>query len=54
MTFCGPGGCGDEQNERKTYINGDKHYNIISKTELQVGPAENRSTYKKCSEGLLP
>jgi hypothetical protein len=54
VTFCGPGGCGDEQNERKTYIKGDKRYHIVSKTELQVGPSESRSNYKKCSEGMLP
>lgn len=54
VTFCGPGGCGDETNERKTFINGDKQYNIVSATELQVGKAENRTTYKKCSDKTSP
>lgn len=54
VTFCGPGGCGDDQEERRTYIVGDQHYNIVSETELQVGPPGNRSTYKKCSDGMLP
>jgi hypothetical protein len=54
VTFCGPGGCGDEQNERKTYIKGDKHCNVVSATELQVCPADNRSTYKKYSDEMFP
>ena len=54
VTFCGPGGCGDEQNERKTFINGDKRYNIVSATALQMGAQENRSTYMKCSDKMWP
>jgi len=54
VTFCGPGGCGDEQNERETYIKGDKRYSVVSATILQVGSSENRSTYKKCSDKMLP
>jgi hypothetical protein len=26
VTFCGPGGCGDGQGQRKTFTTGDKHY----------------------------
>ncbi len=54
VTFCWPGGCGDEQNERKTFINGDKRYNIVSATALQMGAQENRSTCMKCSDKMLP
>jgi hypothetical protein len=54
VTFCGPGGCGNEQGERRTFITGDKHYKVLSGGELQVGPDGNRSTYKKCSDGTLP
>ncbi len=54
VTFCGPGGCGDENNERQTYITGDKGYNVVSATELQIGRSDNRSTYKKCSDKMLP
>lgn len=54
VTFCGPGGCGDEANERKTFINGDKRYSIVSATELQVGRGENWTNYKKCSDKMLP
>ena len=54
VTFCGPGGCGDEQNERKTFIKGDKRYNIVSATVLQTGGPENQSTYKRCSDKMLP
>jgi hypothetical protein len=54
VTFCGPGGCGSEQEERKTFITGDHHYNVLGATELQTGPEGHRSTYKKCSNGMLP
>jgi len=54
VTFCGPGGCGNEQEERKTFITGDKHYTVLSDGELQVGPNGSASTYKKCSAGMLP
>jgi hypothetical protein len=54
VTFCGPGGCGDEGRERKTYLTGDKHYKVVSPTELHVGRGDNKSTYKKCSEKMLP
>jgi len=54
VTFCGPGGCGDEQEERKTFITGDKHYKVLVGGELQVGSNGNGSTYKKCSDGTLP
>jgi len=54
VTFCGPGGCGDEEVERKTFIKGDKRYNIVSATELQVGTSENRTRYKRCSKKMLP
>lgn len=54
VTFCGPGGCGDEQNERKTFITGDTHYHVVSSTELQVGRPDDRSTYVKCSDKMLP
>ncbi len=54
VTFCGPGGCGDDQNERKTFITGDQHYTVVSSVELEVGPEGSRSTYKKCSDGMLP
>ncbi len=50
VTLCGPGGCGDQQNERKTFNKGDKRYNIMSATVMQVGRAENRSTCKQKSK----
>ena len=54
VTFCGPGGCGDEQNPRKTFIKGDKRYQVVSASELLVGREGNKSTYRKCSERMLP
>lgn len=54
ITFCGPGGCGNEENLRKTFIKGDKRYLIVSATELQVGSEGKRSTYLKCSDKMLP
>jgi hypothetical protein len=54
VTFCGPGGCGDEQEEPKTFITGDRHYRVVSPVELEVGLEGNRSIYKKCSDKMLP
>jgi hypothetical protein len=54
VTFCGPGGCADEQGERKTYITGDQHYKVLSDGGLQVGPNGSTSTYNKCSDAMLP
>lgn len=54
VTFCGPGGCGDDEEGRKTFITGDKHYQVLSGGELQVGSDASTSKYKKCSDGMLP
>jgi hypothetical protein len=55
VAFCGPGGCGDEQYARKSFIAGDKHYKVVSPVELQVlGNDGNWSTYRKCSGKMLP
>jgi hypothetical protein len=54
VTFCGPGGCGDEQQERRTFITGDQHYKVVSGGKLQVGPEGKRATYTKCSDAMLP
>jgi hypothetical protein len=52
VTFCGPGGCGDDQFLQKTFITGDPSYHVVSATEIQSGP--DRTTYKKCSDAMLP
>lgn len=54
VTFCGPGGCGDEHNERKTFITGDSGYKVVSAVEVQVGREGDRMTYKKCTDKMLP
>jgi len=51
VTFCGPGGCVDEQ-RRKTFINGDKHFRVVSPIELQVVRDEGTETYHKCTDGV--
>jgi hypothetical protein len=54
VTFCGPGGCGAQQEEPATFITGDRHYGVVSPVELEVGLEGGRSIYKKCSDKMLP
>lgn len=54
VTFCGPGGCGDPAEERKTFINKDPEYEVISDTELRIGNSEHRETYHKCTTETHP
>lgn len=54
VTFCGPGGCGNPAEERKTFINKDSEYEVISDNELRVGDSQHRETYHKCTTDTHP
>jgi len=54
VTFCGPGGCGDPAEERKTFINKDPEYEVVSATELKVGDPQHRDIYHKCTTDTHP
>jgi len=54
VTFCGPGGCGDPSEERKTFISKDPEYEVVSESELRVGNADHREIYRKCTNDIHP
>lgn len=52
IVFCGPGGCGDPDNEgRKTFITNDPHYQVISENELKEQTPSGWEAYLRCTKG---
>ena len=55
IVFCGPGGCGDPQNEgRKTFISKDPHYQVLSEDELKEQTPDGWDTYHRCTKDTNP
>jgi len=55
IVFCGPGGCGDTENEaRKTFISKDPHYQVISEDELKEQIQDGWDTYHRCTKDTNP
>jgi hypothetical protein len=55
IVFCGPGGCGDPENEgRKTFISKDTHYQAISEDELKQQTSSGWQTYHRCTKDTNP
>jgi len=55
LVFCGPGGCGDPENEgRKTFITQDPHFQVISEDELKEQTASGWETYRRCTRDTHP
>jgi hypothetical protein len=55
IIFCGPGGCEDPDNGRRTFITGDRNYQIIDDNELvQTGEQGGRQRYRRCGKGGHP
>jgi hypothetical protein len=55
IVFCGPGGCGAVEDGRKTYITGDKHFEVISDDELvEVGRNGSRDRSLRCTKNPHP
>jgi hypothetical protein len=56
ITFCGPGGCMDPENEgRKTFINKDPHYQVVSEQELKTQTNDGGwKTYHRCTKETNP
>jgi hypothetical protein len=51
IAFCGPGGCDDPDTVRKTFITGDRHFEVISEDELiQIRPSGDRDRSVRCSK----
>jgi hypothetical protein len=56
IAFCGPGGCGDPGEARKSFISRDKkHYEVVSEDEfVQIGLSGSRTTYHRCTRDTHP
>lgn len=55
VVFCGPGGCGDQDEGRSTFITGDKHYQVISENEIKTHPSDTGwDTYYRCTTDTHP
>lgn len=56
ITFCGPGGCGDQGEARKSFIHGDKrHFEVANENEfVQIGRAGSRIRYHRCTRDPHP
>lgn len=55
IVFCGPGGCGAVEDGRKTYITGDKHFEIIGDDELvEIGKDGSRDRIRRCTKNPHP
>jgi hypothetical protein len=55
IVFCGPGGCGDVEQGRKTYITGDKHFQVVSEVELiEIRNDGQRDRSIRCTKDPRP
>lgn len=55
IVFCGPGGCGDPDQGRKTFITGDKKFEIVSEDELfEIDRSGGRERSVRCTKDPSP
>ena len=55
VLFCGPGGCGDPENARHTFITGDKRFEVVSESELlQVDRSGKKERILRCTREISP
>ncbi len=55
IVFCGPGGCGDLTQSRKTFITGDKRFEVISEDELiEIRRSGEKQRHIRCSRDPRP
>jgi len=55
IVFCGPGGCGDPENEgRMSFISKDPHYQVISEDEWKEQMPGGWDTYHRCTKDTNP
>lgn len=55
IVFCGPGGCGDPENEgRETFISKDPHFQVISEDEVKEQTSSGWETYYRCTKDTNP
>jgi hypothetical protein len=55
IVFCGPGGCGDSERARRTFITGDRHFEVVSESELiEIDRSGNRERMLRCTKETNP
>lgn len=55
IVFCGPGGCGDDADARRTFITGDKRFEVVSEDELvEVSRNGDRERIYRCTRETNP
>lgn len=55
VVFCGPGGCGDPADSRKTFITGDRRYEVVSEDEIvEIDRSGERERYVRCTRETNP
>lgn len=51
VVFCGPGGCGDTEESRKTFITGDKNFEVVGENELiEIYQSGEKQRSVRCSK----
>ncbi len=55
IVFCGPGGCGDADESRTTFITGDRHFEVISEDEVvEIYRTGEKHRYVRCTKDPNP
>ena len=55
IVFCGPGGCGAPDSEgRITFITKDRHYEVISESEIKERSGDGWQAYHRCTKDTHP
>jgi hypothetical protein len=54
IVFCGPGGCGDPDEGRITFITKDRDYVVVSESEIRERSANGWETYHRCTKDTHP
>jgi hypothetical protein len=55
IVFCGPGGCGSPDEGRKTFITGDKHFELASENELiEIYRSGEKRRHVRCTRDPNP
>ena len=55
IVFCGPGGCGDAADARRTYITGDRRFEVVSEDELvEISREGDKERIYRCTRETNP
>ena len=55
VVFCGPGGCGNPESVRPSYLTGDRRYEVVSESEfVTLSRSGERTTYVRCTKDPHP